>query len=117
MPRHHTQPWGAGRFGYDSDVHMGRDLLTLANALSGLRLVCAPVCAWAIVAGEARWAAGTFVLAVITDLADGRAVRSRPLPSTDMASSRQTTGSSLRSHLRYAHYSPLKARQPCTPAL
>jgi len=77
MPRHHTQPWGAGRFGYDSDVRMGRDLLTLANALSGLRLVCAPLCAWAIVAGEARWAAGTFVLAVVTDLADGPVARRR----------------------------------------
>lgn len=55
----------------------GRDLFTLANALSGLRLACTPVCAWAILAGAPRWAAAAFVLAVITDLADGPVARRR----------------------------------------
>ena len=53
------------------------DLLTLANALSGVRLVCAPACAWAIWAGEARAAALAFCLAVLTDLADGPVARRR----------------------------------------
>lgn len=68
---------GRGAFGYDSDVRVGRDLFTLANALSGLRLACAQACAWAIWVGVAQWAAAAFVLAVVTDLADGPVARRR----------------------------------------
>ena len=69
--------WDAESFGYDSDVSAGQVLFTLANALSAVRLACVPACAWAILAGEAQLAAGAFVLAVVTDMADGPVARRR----------------------------------------
>ena len=51
--------------------------LTVANALSGVRLVCAPACACAIAGLQWRTAAGLFVLAVATDLLDGPVARRR----------------------------------------
>ncbi len=51
--------------------------LTLANGLTGLRLVGAPLCAAAIVCQLPLVAAGLFALAVMTDLADGRIARHR----------------------------------------
>ena len=50
---------------------------TWANALSAVRLVCAPVCAWAILAEHAPLAAGAFAVAVATDFADGPLARRR----------------------------------------
>jgi len=51
--------------------------LTLANGLTSLRLLCAPLCAHAILADEPRLAAGWFLLAVATDYADGPLARRR----------------------------------------
>lgn len=51
--------------------------LTLANALSGLRLLLAPALVAAILAGKAPAALLVFVFAVGTDLADGRVARRR----------------------------------------
>ena len=51
--------------------------LTLANALSGLRLLLAPVLVAAILAGNAPAALLVFAVAVATDLADGRVARRR----------------------------------------
>ncbi len=48
---------------------------TRANALTALRLVAAPLLARAILTGEAALALGLFVLAVATDLVDGRVAR------------------------------------------
>lgn len=50
---------------------------TPANALTGLRLLAAPLCAVAIVEGAATGAVLFFALAVVTDLADGRLARRR----------------------------------------
>ena len=50
---------------------------TWANALTALRLVAGPLCAAAILAGSHGAAATLFVLAVVTDLADGRVARRR----------------------------------------
>lgn len=50
-------------------------LLTRANALTGLRLLLAPLLAWAILDGAAGAALAAFALAVATDLADGRVAR------------------------------------------
>jgi cardiolipin synthase (CMP-forming) len=50
-------------------------LLTRANALTGLRLLLAPLLVFAIGAPEPRLALAVFVLAVVTDLADGRVAR------------------------------------------
>ena len=54
-----------------------RHWLTVANGLSGVRLVCAPVCVWAVVTLQWRMASALFVLAVITDLLDGPVARRR----------------------------------------
>jgi phosphatidylglycerophosphate synthase len=51
--------------------------VTLANGLTGLRLVGAPLCAAAILFQAHLLAAGIFALAVVTDLADGRIARRR----------------------------------------
>ncbi len=53
------------------------DLLTVANALSAVRLVAAPACAWATLALHWPLAAGLFWLAVATDLLDGPVARRR----------------------------------------
>jgi cardiolipin synthase len=50
-------------------------LLTRANALTGLRVLLAPLLVFAVCAGEARLALAAFVLAVATDVADGRVAR------------------------------------------
>jgi cardiolipin synthase len=50
-------------------------LATRANALTGLRLAAAPLLAVAICTGAHRAALACFVLAVATDLADGRVAR------------------------------------------
>lgn len=49
--------------------------LTWANALTALRLLCIAPCAWAIAQGQWGLAALLFVIAVITDLADGPLAR------------------------------------------
>ncbi len=49
--------------------------MTLANALTGLRLLAAPFCAWAVATGRWRLALALFALAVLTDLLDGVAAR------------------------------------------
>lgn len=51
--------------------------LTLANAVSGARLALAPVSVYAILAGRWWLAAGVFVAAVASDLADGPIARRR----------------------------------------
>jgi phosphatidylglycerophosphate synthase len=51
--------------------------LTLANALTAIRLLAAPACAVAILDGAAVAAAALFALAVVTDLADGPVARRR----------------------------------------
>ena len=51
--------------------------LTLANAVTGLRLLAAPVSALAILEGASLSAFALFILAVATDLADGRVARRR----------------------------------------
>ena len=55
--------------------HRGPRWLTWANAITGLRLASAPICAAAIVAGEAAAATAIFCLAVASDFADGRVAR------------------------------------------
>ncbi len=54
-----------------------RRWLTVANGLSGVRLVAAPACAWAIATSQWPLAAGLFYLAVATDLLDGPVARKR----------------------------------------
>jgi phosphatidylglycerophosphate synthase len=51
--------------------------LTIANGLTAVRLLAAPVCAFAILDGAVWMAGGLFALAVATDLADGRIARRR----------------------------------------
>ena len=48
---------------------------TWANLLTGIRLLSLPPCAWAIASGRWSLAAGIFVLAIVTDLADGPVAR------------------------------------------
>jgi phosphatidylglycerophosphate synthase len=50
-------------------------LATRANALTGVRLALAPLLVWAMCAGSHALALACFVLAVGTDLADGRVAR------------------------------------------
>jgi len=50
-------------------------LFTRANALTGVRLALAPVLVWALCEQRAGIALAAFVLAVGTDLADGRVAR------------------------------------------
>jgi phosphatidylglycerophosphate synthase len=50
-------------------------LATRANALTGVRLALAPALAWALAHGAHAHALAAFVLAVGTDLADGRVAR------------------------------------------
>jgi phosphatidylglycerophosphate synthase len=50
-------------------------LRVLANALTGLRLVCGPLLVWALLAGAPAAAAALFWIAVATDLLDGRVAR------------------------------------------
>jgi len=50
-------------------------LATRANALTGLRLGLAPLLVWAVCTGAGVLALACFVLAVCTDLADGRVAR------------------------------------------
>ncbi|MBM4385011.1 MAG: CDP-alcohol phosphatidyltransferase family protein [Deltaproteobacteria bacterium] len=50
-------------------------LLTRANALTGVRLVLAPLLVWALCERSAGLALAAFALAVGTDLADGRVAR------------------------------------------
>ena len=52
-------------------------VLTLANALTGTRLLVAPVLAHAILSGWSVAAAALYAWAVLTDLVDGRLARSR----------------------------------------
>lgn len=54
-----------------------RHFWTLANGLSGARLLCTPGCAWAILTGRSGLAASLFALAVATDFADGPIARRR----------------------------------------
>ena len=56
---------------------MRPDFLTAANALSAVRLLAAPACAWAVLALHWPVAAGLFWLAVVTDLLDGPVARRR----------------------------------------
>lgn len=56
---------------------MRPDLLTAANALSAVRLLTAPACAWAAFTLHWPLAAGLFWLAVVTDLLDGPVARRR----------------------------------------
>lgn len=51
--------------------------LTLANGVSGLRLLCVAPCAWAVVAGLPVLAAALFAFAVATDFVDGPLARRR----------------------------------------
>ena len=44
---------------------------TWANLLTVLRLAAVGPCAWAVLTGHWQLAAGLFLLAVVTDLADG----------------------------------------------
>ena len=50
-------------------------LVTRANLLTGVRLLLAPLLVWAILSGATALALACFVLAVGTDLADGRVAR------------------------------------------
>jgi phosphatidylglycerophosphate synthase len=52
-------------------------LITLSNAVTGLRLVSIPFFAWALSGREWPLACGLFWLAVGTDLVDGRIARAR----------------------------------------
>jgi phosphatidylglycerophosphate synthase len=51
--------------------------MTLANALTLVRLALAPVLVAAVLGGAPRWGSLVFALAVATDVADGRAARRR----------------------------------------
>jgi phosphatidylglycerophosphate synthase len=48
---------------------------TRANALSGIRLILAPLLVWALLGDAADLAGGIFAIALITDLADGWVAR------------------------------------------
>jgi len=54
---------------------MTKTLLTRANALTALRLVCGPLLVLALLDHAALWAAALFWVAVATDLLDGRVAR------------------------------------------
>jgi phosphatidylglycerophosphate synthase len=54
---------------------MTKTLLTRANALTALRLVCGPLLVLALLDRAALWAAALYWLAVATDLLDGRIAR------------------------------------------
>ena len=54
-----------------------RTWATPANALTALRLIAAPACAWAVLSGRPRSAAALFAFAVASDLADGPLARRR----------------------------------------
>ena len=56
---------------------MGESRFTWANALTLLRLLIAIPCAWAVVAEVWSVAATLFVVAVASDIADGRIARQR----------------------------------------
>ena len=56
---------------------MRQDFLTVANALSAVRLLATPACAWAALTLHWPLAAGLFWLAVVTDLLDGPVARRR----------------------------------------
>ena len=64
-------------FRYDNAMRTERHWLTVANALSAVRLVAAPACAWAVFASQWPVAVGLFYLAVATDLLDGPVARRR----------------------------------------
>nr|MCS5637972.1 CDP-alcohol phosphatidyltransferase family protein [Myxococcota bacterium] len=49
----------------------------MANAVTAVRVPMAPLCAWAIVNDDLGLALGSFAVAVISDLLDGRIARSR----------------------------------------
>ena len=49
--------------------------MTWANALTALRLLAAPFCAWGAATGQWRLALTLFALAVLTDLLDGTVAR------------------------------------------
>lgn len=51
--------------------------LTWANGITGIRLLLAPLLAWAVVRHWTGWALLIFGLAVLTDWADGRIARRR----------------------------------------
>ncbi len=57
-------------------------LRAVANVLTGLRLVLAPVMALAVARGANRLALGVFVAAVASDLLDGRLARRSGAPSS-----------------------------------
>ena len=61
---------------------MGEPRITWANALTTLRLLIALPCAWAIVAEIWFVAATLFLVAVASDIADGRVARHRQETST-----------------------------------
>lgn len=49
--------------------------MTLANGLTALRLLAAPLCAWSAATGQWRLALALFAFAVLTDFLDGAAAR------------------------------------------
>jgi len=51
--------------------------MTVANAITLVRLIAAPITAWAVLSGNALLAGSLFALAVITDLGDGIVARRR----------------------------------------
>ena len=51
--------------------------LTWANGITSIRLILAPLLAWAVVRHRIEWALLIFGLAVLTDWADGRIARRR----------------------------------------
>jgi len=53
-----------------------------ANALTALRLLAAPICAWSVLEDRRRVAAALFAFAVASDLADGPLARKRGEAST-----------------------------------
>ena len=64
--------------GSDSgDAFQGKDWLTLANAITALRLPLAALCAFAVLVGRSTPALVYFALAVGSDLIDGRVARKR----------------------------------------
>lgn len=61
----------------DGAASGGESRLTLANALTTLRLLAAPLCGFLILSGQDAYAVAVFFFAIATDLADGPIARKR----------------------------------------
>ncbi|XP_074657525.1 cardiolipin synthase (CMP-forming)-like [Tubulanus polymorphus] len=62
----------------DRDLDVRENILTIPNILTASRIVLAPILGYLVVQESFTWAAGLFVFAGLTDLADGQIARAYP---------------------------------------